>query len=142
MNRRGEANCEERPPVVLFDGVCNFCNAGVNFIIDHDRRGRIKFAALQSAAGQRLLRKFGLRTTDFDTLVLVEGEKCSVRSTAALRIAWHLDGWWRYLSALLLIPTFVRDFAYEVFARHRYRWFGKLDACRVPSEEVRGRFLD
>ena len=129
-------------PVVLFDGVCNFCNAGVNFILDHDRSGRIHFAALQSEAGQRLLREFGLRTTDFDTLVLVEGNRCYTRSTAALRIAGLLDGWaWRLISALLLVPAFLRDYAYDVLARNRYRWFGRSEACRVPTPEVRGRFL-
>jgi predicted DCC family thiol-disulfide oxidoreductase YuxK len=130
-------------PIVLFDGVCNFCNAGVNFILDHDRRGRIRFAALQSPAGQRLLRRFGLRANDFDTMVLVDGGRCYTRSTAALRIARLLDGWrWRALSALLLVPAFLRDHAYDVLARNRYRWFGRTDACRVPTPEVRGRFLE
>jgi predicted DCC family thiol-disulfide oxidoreductase YuxK len=129
-------------PIVLFDGVCNFCNAGVNFIIDRDARARIRFAALQSAAGQRLLRRFGLRTTDFDTLVLVDGPKCVTRSTAALRIAALMDGWWPLLSALLLVPTFLRDYAYDLLARNRYRWFGRRDACRVPTPDLRRRFLE
>jgi predicted DCC family thiol-disulfide oxidoreductase YuxK len=71
-------------PIVLFDGVCQFCNRGVNFILKHDRAGRIRFAALQSEAGQRLLRRFGLRTDEFDTLVLVQGRRCYTRSGAAL----------------------------------------------------------
>jgi predicted DCC family thiol-disulfide oxidoreductase YuxK len=129
-------------PIVLFDGVCKFCNAGVNFIIDHDRTGTVRFAALQSDAGQRLLRRFGLRTTNFDTLVLVEGPRFYTRSTAALRIAAHLDGWWPYLSAFLLVPAFLRDVAYAVFARNRYRWFGQLDACRMPTPEIQRRFLE
>jgi predicted DCC family thiol-disulfide oxidoreductase YuxK len=129
-------------PIVLFDGVCNFCNAGVNFLIDHDARQRLRFAALQSATGQRLLRRFGLRTTDFDTLVLVEGRHCYLRSTAALRIAAHLEAPWRFLVALLLVPTFLRDCAYEVLARNRYRWFGRSESCRVPTPELRQRFLD
>jgi predicted DCC family thiol-disulfide oxidoreductase YuxK len=130
-------------PIVLFDGVCQFCDAGVNFIIDHDATGRIRFAALQSEAGQRLLRQFGLKTTDFDTMVLIEGARCYTRSTAALRIAAYLDGWrWRLVAALQLVPAFLRDFAYDLFAANRYRWFGKLDACRMPTPEVRRRFLD
>lgn len=128
-------------PIVLFDGVCQFCNDGVNFLIDHDRAGRLRFAALQSEAGQALLRKFGLSTTDIDTAVLVEGERCSTRSTAALRAALHLDGVWRLGAALLLMPTFLRDPLYNLLARNRYRWFGRLDACRVPTPEVRARFL-
>jgi predicted DCC family thiol-disulfide oxidoreductase YuxK len=128
-------------PIVLFDGVCNVCNGGVNFIIDHDAGGRIRFAALQSDAGQELLGRFGLSRTALDTLVLVEGDRVSLRSTAALRIARYLDGWWRYLSALLLVPAFLRDPAYDLLAGNRYRWFGKRDACRVPTPAVRARFL-
>ena len=129
-------------PIVLFDGVCNFCNASVNFLIDHDSKARLRFAALQSRTGQALLEKFGLRKTDFDTMVLVEGECYSIRSTAALRIAGHLDGWWWLSAAGLFIPTFLRDFAYSILARNRYRWFGRLDACRVPAPETRARFLE
>jgi predicted DCC family thiol-disulfide oxidoreductase YuxK len=129
-------------PIVLFDGVCKVCNAGVNFIIDHDSRARLRFAALQSPTGQRLLRQFGLRTNDFDTMVLVEGQRCSTRTTAALRICRYLDGSWPLLSVLLLVPPFLRDYAYNLFAANRYRWFGKLDACRVPTPDVRRRFLD
>ena len=128
-------------PIVLFDGVCKFCNASVNFIIDHDPPGRVRFAALQSPAGQELLRRFGLKTTDFDTLVLVEGGQAFTRSTAALRVASHLSGPWRFGAALLLLPAFLRDPLYNLLARNRYRWFGTLDACRVPTPEVRARFL-
>jgi predicted DCC family thiol-disulfide oxidoreductase YuxK len=129
-------------PIVLFDGVCKFCNRSVNFIIDHDSPGRIHFAALQSDSGQALLRRFGLKTTDFNTMVLVEGDRFWTRSTAALQIARHLDRPWRYLSAFLLIPPFLRDLGYDLLASNRYRWFGQLDACRVPTPELRARFLD
>ena len=129
-------------PIVLFDGVCKFCNASVNFILDHDPAGRVRFAALQSQTGQALLQRFGLKTTDFDTLVLVEGQRASTRSTAALRVASYLSVPWRFAAALLLMPSFVSDPLYNLLARNRYRWFGRLDACRVPTPEVRARFLD
>jgi predicted DCC family thiol-disulfide oxidoreductase YuxK len=129
-------------PIVLFDGVCRFCNASVNFLLDHDPQRRLRFAALQSRTGQALLRRFGLRTTDFDTLVFVEGNRCATRSTAALRIASYLPLPWRCLEALLLLPAFLRDPGYDLLARNRYRWFGRLDACRVPTPELRERFLD
>ena len=129
-------------PIVLFDGVCKFCDASVNFLLDHDRAGRVRFAALQSDAGQALLRQFGLRGDRFDTLVLVEGRRYFLRSTAALRLARHLDFPWPLLSALLLLPAFLRDAAYDLLAANRFRWFGQLDACRVPTPEVRGRFLE
>jgi predicted DCC family thiol-disulfide oxidoreductase YuxK len=129
-------------PIVLFDGVCKFCNASVNFIIDHDPPGRVRFAALQSPTGQELLRRFGLKTNDFDTLVLVEGGRASTRSTAALRVASYLAAPWRFAAALLLLPPFLRDPLYNLLARNRYRWFGTLDACRVPTPEIRSRFLE
>lgn len=129
-------------PIVLFDGVCKFCHGSVNFIIDHDPRARIRFAALQSEPGQGLLRKFGLNTTDFDTLILVEGENYSTRSTAALRVAWYLPPPWRFLSAMLLMPAFLRDPLYNLLAKNRFRWFGQLDACRMPTPEIQARFLE
>src|SRR5262245_24985732 len=128
-------------PIVLFDGVCKFCNSGVNFLLDRDARGRIRFAPLQSEFGQQLLARYGLRRDHFDTLVLVEDGRHFVRSTAALRLARYLDMPWPLLSALLLVPTFLRDGAYDVLAANRVRWFGRLEACWVPTPEVRSRFL-
>lgn len=129
-------------PIVLFDGVCKFCDASVNFILERDRAGRVRFAALQSATGQRFLRRFGLPTESFGSLVLIEGGRCWRRSTAALRITRHLGGLWPLASILLAVPPFLRDAAYDLFARNRYRWFGSLDACRVPTPETRRRFLE
>jgi predicted DCC family thiol-disulfide oxidoreductase YuxK len=128
-------------PVVLFDGVCKFCNAGVNFIIDHDPRARLRFAALQSETGQSLLRQFGMPTKRLSTLVLVEGGRHYVKSTAALRICGHLSWPWPVLVGALFVPSFLRDAGYDLLAGNRYRWFGQLDACRVPTPEVRQRFL-
>src|SRR5262249_12683071 len=119
-----------------------FCNASVNFILAHDRAGQFRFAALQSDAGQRLLRQFGLSTTDVDTVVLVEGGRYSARSTAALRVAWHLGWPWRLGAARLVLPAVLRDPLYDLLASQRYRWFGRLDACVVPTPQVRARFLD
>ena len=130
------------PPVVLFDGVCRFCDGAVNFIIDRDRRQAFRFAALQSTAGQDLLRKAGLPTDRVDTLVLFEGERASVRSTAALRIARRLRWPWPLLSVLLWIPRPIRDWGYDFIAKRRYRWFGQLDACRLPTPALRQRFLE
>lgn len=129
-------------PIVLFDGVCRFCDASVNFVLDRDRRGRIRFASLQSAAGQALLRRFRLPTQEFNSLVLIEGNRTLTRSTGALRIATYLDGLWPLLGLFVCVPPAVRDLVYDWVARHRYRWFGKFDACRMPTPELRQRFLD
>ena len=128
-------------PIVLFDGVCNFCNRSVNWIIRRDRRGRFRFAALQSEAGTALQERYGLDPSALDTLVLVEAGHVYVKSTAALRIVRRLRSRWRALYGLIAVPRPVRDFAYDWFARRRYRWFGKREECMVPTAEVRGRFL-
>jgi predicted DCC family thiol-disulfide oxidoreductase YuxK len=132
------------PPVVLFDGVCNFCNASVNWLIDRDRGARLRFAALQSPAGQRLLAGFGQvrPERDPDSVVLVEGAALYDRSTALLRAVRHLPGPWSWLAALRIVPRPLRDAIYRWFAARRYRWFGKSDACRVPTPELRTRFLE
>jgi len=129
-------------PIVLFDGVCKFCNASVNFLIERDRAGRIQFAALQSGLGQSLLARFGLARDRIDSIVLVEGKRCSTESTAALRLTRYMDGVWPLLGVFLFVPVFLRDFCYAILARNRYRWFGRLDACRVPTPEIRQRFLE
>ena len=127
--------------VVLFDGVCNLCNASVLFVIDRDTRGRFKFAPLQSEYGARLLREHGYSRDALTSVVLIEDGRAYDRSTAALRIARHLNGFWPVLSVLAIIPKGLRDFLYESLARRRYGWFGRTDACRVPDPGLRSRFL-
>ncbi len=131
----------EDQPIVLFDGVCNFCNASVDFIIRHDPHARFRFAPLQSPMGEELQRRYNLDATALDTLVLIERGRASRKSTAALRIAQRLRGPYPLLYLLILIPRFIRDFCYDVLARNRYHWFGKRDECVIPSAEVRDRFL-
>ena len=134
----------ERHAVVLFDGVCNLCNAGVNFIIDHDQPGYFRFAALQSEAGRQAL---GAQThvphaaSEGRSIVLIENSRVYDRSSATLRIARRLRGAWKLLSVLLIVPRPLRDFVYEFMAERRYRWFGRTDVCRVPTPEISARFL-
>lgn len=126
-------------PIVLFDGVCNLCNAAVNFIIDHDPEAVFRFAPLQSETGRRWTQRCGLE--DEDTVILVEGGRCYARSTAALRIARRLSGAWPLLAVFLAVPVPIRDAVYRFISRHRFEWFGKRDACRLPTPELRSRFL-
>ena len=127
--------------VVLFDGVCNFCNATINFIIEHDRTGYFKFAPLQSETGERLMAEHGIDRIETDSIILVESGKAFTHSDAALRIARRLDGIWSWVYAFRVVPRFIRDAAYKIFARHRYRLFGRQDACMMPTPEIRARFL-
>lgn len=131
----------EPTALILFDGVCNVCNASVNFVMQRDPAGRFRFAALQSEVGQEILRKMGRKTTEFDSVILLENSRVYEKSDAALRIARHLRGW-RWAWMFRFVPKFLRSAAYDLIARNRYRWFGKRDVCRVPTLEERGRFLE
>ena len=131
----------QKESIVLFDGVCNFCNGSVNFIIKHDSRERFKFAALQSEIGQKLLCQHGLNENDLDSVVLVEDGQIFTRTTAALKTAGHLDGLWSWAAVFLVVPRPVRDVFYRLFAKNRYRLFGRTEACMMPTPELRHRFL-
>jgi predicted DCC family thiol-disulfide oxidoreductase YuxK len=128
--------------VVLFDGVCHFCDAAVRFIIARDPTGRFRFASLQSPLAERLLEGRGCASDARDSIVLIEGEACFERSTAALRIARRLRWPWPILAVGLLVPRPMRDAAYDFVANRRYRWFGRREHCRIPGPEERARFLD
>ncbi|MFO0947475.1 MAG: DCC1-like thiol-disulfide oxidoreductase family protein [Planctomycetota bacterium] len=128
-------------PVLLFDGVCNLCNSSVLFVLDRDVKKQIRFAPLQSKEGERLLKQFQLSNQDLDSMVLVRGDRFYKRSAAALRIAMMLRFPWPLLAIFLLVPPFFRDIGYNWVARNRYRWFGKTDQCRIPTPELRQRFL-
>ena len=132
-------------PVLLYDGVCGFCNKSVQMILDHDRRGEIRFAALQSDYGQSVIERHP-ELRGVDSVVYVEptpgGERVHVRSDAALKVAAYLGGFWKLFLAARVMPRPLRDYFYDLFARNRYKLFGKYDSCMLPPPEVRSRFLD
>lgn len=131
------------PPVVLFDGVCNLCTASVQFIVARDPRGTIRFASLQSRAAGRLLAPLGVTPApEPQTVLLLEDGRLYTRSTAALRIARKLSGLWPLLIVFLAVPRPLRDAVYDFIGRHRYRWFGRTEACWLPTPALRARFLD
>jgi predicted DCC family thiol-disulfide oxidoreductase YuxK len=125
--------------VILFDGVCNLCNGFVQFVIVRDPDGRFQFGPLQSEAAQHLLAS--APPAPGESFVLIEDGRVFRRSTAALRILRHLRFPWPLSYAAILVPRPLRDAVYDVVARNRYRWFGRRDACMVPTPEVHKRFL-
>lgn len=133
------------PPVLLYDGVCGFCNWSVQLILERDRRGEMRFAALQSDYGAAVVARHP-ELRGVDSVVFVErargGERIYVRSEAALKVAAYLGGFWRVFLAAKVLPRAARDYLYDLFARNRYRVFGKYDTCMLPPPEVRSRFLD
>ena len=138
---------KHQAPVLLYDGVCGFCNGAVQTILRHDRRGTLRFAALQSDYGRAALARHP-ELAGVDSVVFLEaspetgGERVSVRSEAGLRVASYMGGAWKIFLVGRLLPRGVRDYLYDLFARHRYKLFGRHDACMLPPPEVRARFID
>jgi predicted DCC family thiol-disulfide oxidoreductase YuxK len=128
-------------PVVLFDGVCALCNRFVDFALRHDRAARLRFAALQSPPGRALLAGAGLDPEALDSVVLVCCGRVYRESAAALRVLAELGLPWSLAAAGLAVPRPLRDAVYRFVARRRYAWFGRRDACRVPTPAERARFL-
>jgi len=131
----------ETKRVVIFDGVCNFCNASVNFIMDRDNNKQLMFAANQSEAGRTILMDAGMGDEEVDTVFLYDEGKLYMRSEAVLRIARYLGGGWPLLYGFMIVPRFIRDGVYKWIARNRYKWFGKQESCRLPTPAERARFL-
>lgn len=127
--------------VILFDGVCNFCNYWVNFIIDHDKHNVFKFAALQSEKGSELLEKFNLPKDDFDSFILISQNKVYKKSSAAFAISKNLSGWPKVFGPLRFLPSTLSDLIYDLIAKNRYKFFGKKEVCRIPSKEEKSKFL-
>lgn len=127
--------------VILFDGVCNLCSALVQFLIRHDRAVRFRVGAIQSEAGSRLLRSHGIDPAEFETFVFLAEGKTFTRSDAALEVAYRIGGAWTMVKPLRFVPRGLRDRVYRVIARNRYRWFGRKEACMLPTPELVERFL-
>ncbi len=129
-------------PIILFDGVCNLCKGSVRFVIKRDRRRRFRFASLQSPIAEVLLADEPVPQDRLESMILLFDGNVFRKSTAALMIAARLDGAWPLMAGFLLVPWPLRDAVYDWIGRRRYRWFGRQDACWVPSSDLADRFLD
>ena len=128
-------------PVILFDGVCNLCNAWVRFVVRHDPVGIFRFAAQQSPIGQMMIKAHLSGSPQLSTVILIADDSAYTESTAVLEIFARLGPPWSWLALLRIIPRRMRDSCYSLVVRHRYQWFGKTDSCQAPSPEVSSRFL-
>lgn len=128
--------------IILFDGVCNLCNGIVRFIIKKDKKALFRFAAIQSGAGQLLIKKYTGNNTQNITIYYIKENKYFEKSTAILHILKDLGGVWRCFYPLIYIPSCIRDRIYLFISRYRYRVFGKREMCIVPTADIKGRFID
>ena len=128
-------------PIILFDGVCNFCNSAVNFTLKRNTKAEIRFAPMQSEAGQKLLQQYNLPADDMESFVFIENGVAYKQSTAALKVCRHLRGLWPICYVFMIVPKFIRDGIYNWIAKNRYKWFGVKQACMIPTPEVKSRFL-
>ncbi|ELY98517.1 thiol-disulfide oxidoreductase DCC [Natrialba chahannaoensis JCM 10990] len=129
-------------PIVLFDGVCNLCNGFVQFLVPRDTDEQFYFASLQSDVATELLAEHGLPTDELESIVLIEGDDCYVKSAAVIRIASILGGIYALLRPFRFVPRRIRDWVYDLVAANRYRLFGKKDQCMMPTGNVQQRFLE
>ncbi|MGF6418026.1 putative DCC family thiol-disulfide oxidoreductase YuxK [Stenotrophomonas sp. AN71] len=140
--KRSEAAAGTGSAVIVFDGVCALCNRWVGFLLRFDRTGRYRFAAMQGTQGSALLRAHGLDPQDPASFLLIDAHGAWTDTDAILRVLAGLGGAWRLSGALRVLPRRWRDSAYRMLARNRYRWFGRHDACHLPTPEQAARFLD
>jgi predicted DCC family thiol-disulfide oxidoreductase YuxK len=131
---------QETHPILIFDGVCNLCEWSVAFIVKRDKSAKFRFVAAQSDLGHKMQNEFGIDAIRDTTMVLLKDGNLYTKSDAAIEIAKDLDGLWKVLRVISVLPRSWRDSAYTYVANNRYRWFGQKQECLLPGDEVRSRF--
>jgi predicted DCC family thiol-disulfide oxidoreductase YuxK len=136
-------NLPKHKKLILFDGVCNLCNASVLYVIKRDKKDLLMFAPLQSNIGKQIIKQYNLDTSKTDSILLYSKTNgLSVKSSAALQIAKHLGFPNNLMSIFFIVPPFIRNWVYDFIAKNRYKWYGKKDACMIPTPELKAKFLE
>jgi predicted DCC family thiol-disulfide oxidoreductase YuxK len=129
--------------LILFDGVCNLCDSSVQYVIKHDKKNRFMFTALQSETGKNIINHYNIDTAQVDSILLYTPNKGVVsKSTAALKIASKLGFPTNILGVFLIIPSVISNLVYDFIAKNRYKWYGKKEACMIPTPELKSKFID
>ena len=131
-----------RAPLILFDGVCNLCNAWVRFVVRRDPAGIFHFAAQQSPTGQAIVEEDLSGASQLSSVILIEDNVIYTESDAILEIFARLGAPWSWIALLRITPRRARDTCYRFVVRHRYQWFGRTEVCQVPSADIGSRFID
>ncbi|WP_343625502.1 thiol-disulfide oxidoreductase DCC family protein [Flavobacterium lindanitolerans] len=135
-------NLPQDKKIILFDGVCNLCDSSVQFIIKHDKKDIFRFAALQSEIGLEIIKHIGIDTSKIDSILLYEPSKAYYyKAQAALKIAKELGGIYTAISWFSILPNFLTNTVYDYIAKNRYKWYGKKEACMIPTPELKAKFL-
>lgn len=135
-------NLPQDKKIILFDGVCNLCDSSIQFIIKHDKKDIFRFVALQSDMGLEITKHIGVDTSKIDSILLYEpGKAYYYKAEAALKIAKELGGIYTIISCFSILPNFLTNTVYDYIARNRYKWYGKKDACMIPTPELKAKFL-
>ena len=127
---------------IIFDGVCNLCNASVIFIIKRDKNSIFKFLPIQSKRAHEIRKSIKINFENIDTVILIRDNNIFYQSDAALEIAGSLDYPWKIFYLFKFIPKFIRDGIYRIIARNRYQWFGKKESCMIPTADIQSKFLE
>jgi predicted DCC family thiol-disulfide oxidoreductase YuxK len=128
--------------IILFDGICNFCNASVLFIVRHDKKDVFRFVSLQTTFGQEILNHIGVDIKKIDSIVLYEpGVAYYLKSEAAFKIAYELNGLYKFLGFFSVLPKSITNLFYDYIAKNRYKWFGKKESCMMPTTDLANKFL-
>ncbi|SEF97579.1 thiol-disulfide oxidoreductase DCC family protein [Flavobacterium urumqiense] len=136
-------NLPKDKKIILFDGVCNLCDSAVQFIIKHDKKDVFRFVALQSNLGKEIIKYIGIDAKNIDSIILYQpGIAYYYKSEAALEIAKNLGEIFYFAKLFSILPTSFNNYIYDYVAKNRYRWYGKKDACLIPTEEIKAKFLE
>lgn len=135
-------NLPQDKKIILFDGVCNLCDSSIQFIIKHDKKDIFRFVALQSKIGLEIIKHIGIDTSKIDSILLYEpGKAYYYKAQAALKIAKELGGIYTAISWFSILPNFLTNTVYDYIAKNRYKWYGKKEACMIPTPELKAKFL-
>ncbi|MCB0398072.1 MAG: DUF393 domain-containing protein [Winogradskyella sp.] len=136
-------NLPKDKQLILFDGVCNLCNSSVLYVIKRDKKNKFLFAPLQSDIGASITTKFKIDTNKVDSILLYNpnSQKVYSKSTAALQVAKQLHFPTKLMAIFFIVPAFIRNWVYDFVAKNRYKWYGKKDACMIPTPELKAKFL-
>jgi len=135
-------NLPKDKKIILFDGVCNLCDSTVQFLIKRDTKDIFRFVAIQSDLGQEIIRHIGIDTSQTDSIILYEpGNAYYYKAEAALKIGKELGGLYSLLTLFTYLPKGLSNIVYDYVARNRYKWYGKKDACMIPTPQMKAKFL-